>query len=45
MLFRERRAVYCDEYTENTDTLLVQNAEFFHVEARGTYSDYRALNG
>jgi hypothetical protein len=28
MLFRETVAVYCENYTEHTDTLCGQNAEF-----------------
>jgi hypothetical protein len=45
MLFRETVAVSCENYTEHTDTLCGQNAEFWYVKAGGTYSDHRALKG
>jgi hypothetical protein len=43
MLFRETVAVYCDDYTEHTNTLCGQNAEFWCVEAGGTYSNHWGL--
>jgi hypothetical protein len=37
MLFGETVAVYCENHTEHTDTLCGQDAEFWGVEAGGTY--------
>jgi hypothetical protein len=45
MLFRETVAVYCENYTEHTNTLCVRKAEFWYVEAFGTYSNHWALEG
>jgi hypothetical protein len=45
MLFRETVAVYCENRTEHTDTLCVQNAEFRLVKPGGTYSNLGALKG
>jgi hypothetical protein len=45
MLFRETVAVYCENHTEHTNTLCRQNAEFWYVEADGTYSNHWALKG
>jgi hypothetical protein len=38
MLFRERVAVYCENRTEHADTLRGQYAEFWYVNAGGTYN-------
>jgi hypothetical protein len=38
MLFRETVAIYCENRTEHTNTLCVQNAEFLYVKAGDTYS-------
>jgi hypothetical protein len=43
MLFGETVAVYCENHTENTNTLCGLNAEY--VKAGGTYSDHWALKG
>jgi hypothetical protein len=40
MLFREMKAVYCENQTEHTDTICGQNAEFYYVKACGTYSNH-----
>jgi hypothetical protein len=40
MLFGETVAVYCENHTEHTDTLCVQNAVFWCVEAGGTYTNH-----
>jgi hypothetical protein len=40
MLFGETVAVYCENHTEQTDTLCGQNAEFWCVQAGGTYSNH-----
>jgi hypothetical protein len=40
MLFGETVAVYCENQTENTNTLCGQNAEFQCVKAGGTYSNH-----
>jgi hypothetical protein len=40
MLFGETVAVHGENYTEHTNTLGAQNAEFQCVKARGTYSDH-----
>jgi hypothetical protein len=45
MLFGETVAVYCENYTEHTDTLCGQNAEFWYVKAGGTYTNHWALEG
>jgi hypothetical protein len=45
MLFRETVAVYCENHTENTDTLCGQNAESYYVKAGGTYNNRWALKG
>jgi hypothetical protein len=46
MLFGETVAVYCENRTEHTDTLLCgQNAEFLYVKAGGTYSNHWTLKG
>jgi hypothetical protein len=45
MLFRKTVAVYCENHTENTDTLSGQNAEFLCVKAGGTYNNHWALKG
>jgi hypothetical protein len=37
MLFGETVAVYCENHTEHTDTLHLQNAEFWYLKASGTY--------
>jgi hypothetical protein len=39
MLFRERVAVYCENYTEHTNTLCGQNAAFWYVKVDGTYTN------
>jgi hypothetical protein len=44
MLFRETVAVYCENYTEHTDTLCGQNTEFWYVKVSGTNSYHVALN-
>jgi hypothetical protein len=36
MLFRETVTVYCENHTEQTDTLCEQNEEFQCVKAGGT---------
>jgi hypothetical protein len=43
MLFGETVAVYCENHTDHTDTLCGQNAEFWCVNAGGTYSDHWGL--
>jgi hypothetical protein len=45
MLFRETVAVYCENRTEHTNALCVQNAVFYYVKAGGTYSNHWALKG
>jgi hypothetical protein len=45
MLFGETVAVYCENHTEHTDTLCVQNAGFDNVEVVGTYSYRYAIMG
>jgi hypothetical protein len=45
MLFRETVAVYCENHTEHTNTLCVQNSGFWYVKAGGTYSNHLALKG
>jgi hypothetical protein len=45
MLFGETVAVYCENHTEHTDTLCVQNAEFWYFKAGGTYSNHWAVKG
>jgi hypothetical protein len=45
MLFGETVAVYCENYTEHTNTLCGQNALFQCVKAGGTYSNHWALKG
>jgi hypothetical protein len=40
MLFRETVGVYCENRTEQTNTLGVQNAEFQSAKAGGTYSNH-----
>jgi hypothetical protein len=42
MLFGETVAVYCENHREHTDTLCGQKAEYYNMEAAGTYS-YRAV--
>jgi hypothetical protein len=39
MLFGETVAVYCENRTEHTDTLFVQNAEFWCVKVGGTFTN------
>jgi hypothetical protein len=39
MLVGETVAVYCENRTEHTDALCGQNAEFWYVNAGGTYSN------
>jgi hypothetical protein len=43
MLFEETVAVYCENHTEHTNTLCVQNVKY--VEAGGKYSNNWALKG
>jgi hypothetical protein len=43
MLFGETVAVYCENHTEQTNTLCGQNAEY--VKAGGTYSNHWSLKG
>jgi hypothetical protein len=45
MLFGETVAVYCENHTEHTDTLCVQNAGFWYATPGGTYNIHWALNG
>jgi hypothetical protein len=45
MLFGETVAVYCENHTEHTDTLLGQNAEFWCVTVGGTYSNQLRIEG
>jgi hypothetical protein len=45
MLFRETVAVYCENHTEHVNTLRGQNAEFYNVEAGGTYRDILSFKG
>jgi hypothetical protein len=45
MLFRETVAVYCENHTEHINTLCEQNAEFYYVNAGGTYSNHWTLHG
>jgi hypothetical protein len=45
MLFGETVAVYCENGTEHTDTLCVQNTEFWCVKAGEIYSNHWALKG
>jgi hypothetical protein len=45
MLFRETVAVYCENHTQQTDTLCGQNAEFLYVKAGGKYTNRWALKG
>jgi translation initiation factor IF-1 len=45
MLFGETVSVYCENHTEHTDKLCGQNVEFWTVNAGGTYSRHRALEG
>jgi hypothetical protein len=45
MVFRETVAVYCENYTELTNTLCRQNAEVWYVKAGGTYSNQWTLKG
>jgi hypothetical protein len=40
MLFGETVAVYCENHTEHTHTLCVQNVEFWCVKADGTYTNH-----
>jgi hypothetical protein len=43
MLLRETYTVNCENYTEHTDTLCGQKAEFYYVKAGGKYSNHWAL--
>jgi hypothetical protein len=45
MLFGETVAVYCENHTEQTDTLCGQNAEFWYVKASGTCRTSPYLTG
>jgi hypothetical protein len=45
MLFGETVAVYWKNHKEHTDTLCGQRAEFWCVQAGGTYSNNSALKG
>jgi hypothetical protein len=40
MLFGETVAVYCENYTELTNTLCGQNVHFLYVKAGGTYTNH-----
>jgi hypothetical protein len=40
MLFGDTVAGYCENHTENTDTLCGQNAEFYYVKAGGKYTNH-----
>jgi hypothetical protein len=44
-LFRETVAVYCENHTDHINTLCGQNAEYFNVNAGGTYSNHLASKG
>jgi hypothetical protein len=37
MLFRETKAIYCENHKRDTNTLYEQNVEFWYVKAGGTY--------
>jgi hypothetical protein len=41
-LFGEIVAVYCENHTEHTDRVHVQNGELYHVKACGTCSNHWA---
>jgi hypothetical protein len=45
MLFGETVAVYCENHTEHTDTLCMQNEELLNVKAGGTYNYHCDLKG
>jgi hypothetical protein len=45
MKFGETVAVYRENHTEHTDTLCGENAEYWYVKARGTYTNHWALKG
>jgi hypothetical protein len=43
MLFGETIAVYLESHIKHKNTLCEQNAEFWYVEAGGTYNNHWAL--
>jgi hypothetical protein len=43
MPFGETVAVYCENHTEQADTLCGQNAEFKCVKSGGTYSNHQVI--
>jgi hypothetical protein len=40
MLFKETVAVYCENYTEHTNKMCGQNAEFWYIKGGGMYSNH-----
>jgi hypothetical protein len=45
MLMREIIDFYSEDHTKHINALRGQNAEFFNVKLRGTFSYHRPLNG
>jgi hypothetical protein len=45
MLFRETKAVYCENHTKHKNILCEQSAEFQEEGAGGAYSNHWVLKG